>query len=169
MDSTLKEIKFVTPKNKQFFITKFLFLLGPPSYIKIYSKMPCKQKSLSTGVLLGNLEGICLLGLFWKQRTLYLSSFFWTQRTLKILSLGAIWNFDKGTGISWADIRLWGTKGLYIRPRCIGTVRARIHHNSINQSINTDVLINVVQSATAEWLNHKQLNSHYAIPILIEC
>jgi len=29
----------------------------------------------------------------------------------KILNLGAIWNFGKGTGLSWADIRLWGTKG----------------------------------------------------------
>jgi len=30
---------------------------------------------------------------------------------IKILSLGAIWNFGKGTGLSWVDIRLWGTKG----------------------------------------------------------
>jgi len=30
---------------------------------------------------------------------------------INILSLGAIWNFGKGTGLSWADIRLWGTKG----------------------------------------------------------
>jgi hypothetical protein len=36
---------------------------------------------------------------------------------IKILSLGAIWNFGKGTGLSWAYIRLWGTKGLSIRPR----------------------------------------------------
>jgi hypothetical protein len=33
-------------------------------YINIYAKMPCKQVSLSTGAPLGNLEGICLLGLF---------------------------------------------------------------------------------------------------------
>jgi hypothetical protein len=32
-------------------------------YIKRYVKMPCKQVSLSRGTLLGNLEGICLLGL----------------------------------------------------------------------------------------------------------
>jgi len=30
---------------------------------------------------------------------------------IKILSLGAIWNFGKATGLSWTDIRLWGTKG----------------------------------------------------------
>jgi hypothetical protein len=42
----------------------------------------------------------------------------------KILSLGAIYNFDKGTEFSSADTRLWGTKALSIRPRCVGTVRA---------------------------------------------
>jgi hypothetical protein len=44
---------------------------------------------------------------------------------IKILSLGAIWNFSKGTGLYRVDIRLWGTKGPYIRPICIGTVRGR--------------------------------------------
>jgi hypothetical protein len=29
---------------------------------------------------------------------------------IKNLCLGAIWNFGKGTGFSWADIRFWGTK-----------------------------------------------------------
>jgi hypothetical protein len=34
MDSTLKEIEFVTPKNKYtFFITEFWFLLGPSTYV----------------------------------------------------------------------------------------------------------------------------------------
>jgi hypothetical protein len=33
-------------------------------YIKGCVKMSCKWVSLSTGALLGNLEGICLLGLF---------------------------------------------------------------------------------------------------------
>ena len=33
-------------------------------YIKRYVKMPCKRVSLSTGALLGNLEGIHLPGLF---------------------------------------------------------------------------------------------------------
>jgi len=28
----------------------------------------------------------------------------------KILSLGSMWKFGKGKGLSWADIRLWSTK-----------------------------------------------------------
>jgi hypothetical protein len=53
---------------------------------------------------------------------------------IKILSLGAIWNFSEVTGLSWIDIRLWGTKGPSIRPRCIGTVRLVPYDNqSINQ------------------------------------
>jgi hypothetical protein len=39
-------------------------------YIKRDVKMPCKRVSLSVVVLLGNLEGIRLLGLSWTQRTL---------------------------------------------------------------------------------------------------
>jgi hypothetical protein len=30
---------------------------------------------------------------------------------IKSLILGAIWNFNKGTGLPWLDIRLWCTKG----------------------------------------------------------
>ena len=62
--------------------------------------MPYKQVSLSLGASLGNLEGIRLL------RLLFLD-----PEIIKILSLGGTWNFGKGTGLSWADIRLWGTKG----------------------------------------------------------
>jgi hypothetical protein len=43
-------------------------------YIKRYVKIPCKRVSLSIGALLGNLEGICLLGLFGEKR-IYLGSF----------------------------------------------------------------------------------------------
>jgi hypothetical protein len=43
---------------------------------------------------------------------------------IKILSLEAVWNFGKGAELSRADIRLWGTKGPSIRPRCIETIRA---------------------------------------------
>jgi hypothetical protein len=50
---------------------------------------------------------------------------FLDPEAITILSLGVIWNFGKGTGLSWVDIRLWGTKGPSIRPRCIGTIRAR--------------------------------------------
>ena len=92
-------------------------------YIKRDVKMPCKQVSISTGTPLGNLEGIRLWGLFGGKDSIsgFLS---WTQRTIEILSLEAIWKFGKGTGLSWADIRLWGTKGPFVRPRCIGTIRA---------------------------------------------
>jgi hypothetical protein len=48
-------------------------------------------------------------------------------------------NFGKGTGLSWADIRLWSTKGLSVRPRCIGTARARTHCKSVNQSISQSI------------------------------
>jgi len=60
--------------------------------------MPCKELSLSIVVPLGNLEGIRLLGLLRENDSI--SGFIsWTQRTLKILSLGAIWDFGKGTGL----------------------------------------------------------------------
>jgi len=35
--------------------------------------------------------------------------FSWTQR-MKEVSIGAIWNFTRGTGLPGPDIRLWGTK-----------------------------------------------------------
>jgi len=50
---------------------------------------------------------------------------------IKILNLEAIWNFGKGTELSWADIRLWATKRPSIGPRCIGTVRVRTQCTSI--------------------------------------
>ena len=53
---------------------------------------------------------------------------------IMILSLGAIWNFSKGTRLPWVDIRLWATKGTSIRPRCIGIVRAWTQCQSFNQS-----------------------------------
>jgi hypothetical protein len=30
---------------------------------------------------------------------------------IKILSLGAIWNYGKGKGLSWADVKIMGHKG----------------------------------------------------------
>jgi len=42
--------------------------------------------------------------------------------SITILSLGVIWNYSKEIGLSWVDIRLWGTKDLSTRRRCIGTV-----------------------------------------------
>jgi hypothetical protein len=42
----------------------FLRVFEIKRYIKRYVKMPCKWVSHSIGALLGNLEGIRLLGLF---------------------------------------------------------------------------------------------------------
>jgi len=47
-------------------------------------KRPCKQTALSTGALLGNLEGVGLLGLLREKENAYLGSFSCTQRTLKV-------------------------------------------------------------------------------------
>ena len=59
--------------------------------------MPRKQVSLSIGALLENLEGVCLPGLL---REKYIWVPFLDPEAIKILSLGAIWNFSKGTGLS---------------------------------------------------------------------
>ena len=37
-------------------------------------------------------------------RYVYLRSFFLDPEDINSLSLGAIWNFSKGTGLPWADI-----------------------------------------------------------------
>jgi len=63
-----------------------------------------------------------LPGLF-ERKGKYIWVPFLDPEEIKILSLGAIWNFGKGTGLSGADIRLWDTKGQSIKPRCIETVR----------------------------------------------
>ena len=52
-----------------------------------------------------------------------LDSFFLDPEDVKSLSLGAIWNFRKGTGLVGLDVRLWGYKGSVCRPRWIGTER----------------------------------------------
>jgi hypothetical protein len=61
-------------------------------------QMPCKQVSLSIGVLLGYLEGFCLPGILREKK--YIWVHFLDPEDIKILSLGAIWNFNKGTGLS---------------------------------------------------------------------
>jgi len=68
-------------------------------YINRDVKMPCKQISLSIRAPLGNLEGIHLLGLF-EIKGWYIWVPFLDPEDIKILSLGAIWNFGKGTGLS---------------------------------------------------------------------
>jgi len=61
--------------------------------------MPCKWVSLSIGVLLGKLDGVRLPGLMWEKKK-HISVHFLDPEGIKILSLGAIWNFSKGTGPS---------------------------------------------------------------------
>jgi hypothetical protein len=68
-------------------------------YIKRYLKMPCKQVSLSIGAPLGNLEGIRLPELF-ERNGQYIWLPFLDPEGIKVLSLGAIWNFGNGTGLS---------------------------------------------------------------------
>jgi hypothetical protein len=67
-------------------------------YIKGDVKMPCNRVSLSIGALLGNMEGICLSGLF-ERKGQYIWVPFLDPEAIKILSLEAIWNFGKGTGL----------------------------------------------------------------------
>jgi hypothetical protein len=61
--------------------------------------MPCTQVSLSRGNPLGNLEGIRLPGLF-ERKGQYIWALFLDPEDSKILSLGAICNFGKETGLS---------------------------------------------------------------------
>jgi hypothetical protein len=58
-------------------------------------------------------------------RQFYLGSFFLDPVDIKNLSLGAIWNLSKKTGLLGTGIRLGGTKGPFLKPRCIGIVRTR--------------------------------------------
>ena len=66
-------------------------------------------------------------------RHVYLGSFFLDPVDIKNLSLGTIWNLSKRTGLLRTGIRLGGTKGLFLKPRCIRTVRTRTQL-LINQS-----------------------------------
>jgi hypothetical protein len=85
-------------------------------------KITCKRASLFLCALLGTLKWVCLPGLL-REKCIWVP--FLDLEAIKILSLEAIWNFSKGTGLFWVDIRLWDTNGPSIRPRCIRTVRAR--------------------------------------------
>jgi hypothetical protein len=61
--------------------------------------MPCKQVSVSLRASLGNLEGIRLPGLFEKKEK-YIRVPFLDLEDIKILSMGAIWNLGRETGLS---------------------------------------------------------------------
>ena len=67
-------------------------------------------------------------------RHVYLGSFL-DPEVIKSLSLGTIWNFSKGTGFPRTGTRLWGTKGLFLRPRCIGTIKVQTQM-LINHSVS---------------------------------
>jgi len=61
--------------------------------------MPCERLSLSIGALLGNLESVRLPG-FLREKKKYIWVNFLDPEDIKILILGAIWKFSKGTGPS---------------------------------------------------------------------
>jgi hypothetical protein len=118
--------------------------------------MPSKKVSLPRGPT-GEPGGDSLARTFWEKNDIISGFLSWTQRPL-ILIQGAIWNCGKGTGLSWADTRLWGTKGLFIRPTCIVTIRAQTQYKSIYLSIHLSVQVfgghnNVVCIATHYWLD----------------
>ena len=58
-----------------------------------------KWASLFRGALLGNLEGVRLPGLL-RDKKKYIWVPFLKLEVIRILSLGPIWNFSKGTGLS---------------------------------------------------------------------
>jgi hypothetical protein len=58
-------------------------------------------------------------------RHVYLGSFFLDLEHIKSLSMGDIWNFSEETGFPCTGVRVWGTKGSFLRSRCIGIVEAR--------------------------------------------
>ena len=68
--------------------------------------------------ILGECEALASL------RHRYLGSFFLNPEDVRMLGVGAIWNFAKGTGPSNL-VQNMGHKGLVLRPRCIGPGRAR--------------------------------------------
>ena len=75
----------------RFFLGAFLlkeFWLGPLDICK----MPCRRLSLSIGAMLGNLEGVRLLGLLGEKKE-YIWVPFLDPEDIKILFLGAMWNF----------------------------------------------------------------------------
>jgi hypothetical protein len=78
----------------------------------------CEEEDETSAHILCECEALVSL------RHVYLGSFFLDPVDIKNFSLGAIWNLSKRTGLPRTGIKLWGTKGLFLRPMCIGTVRA---------------------------------------------
>jgi len=69
------------------------------------------------GNILGECEALASL------RHMYLGSFFLNPEDIKMLSLGAIWNFAKGTGLLELSTEL-GAQRAILMPRCIRPERA---------------------------------------------
>jgi hypothetical protein len=64
-------------------------------------QMPCKQVCLSIGALMGNPgDGGCSFAGIFERKKKYIWVPFLDPEYIEILSLGAIWNFSKGTGLS---------------------------------------------------------------------
>ena len=59
--------------------------------------------------------------------TYFGSFFFWTQRMLEVYVWGQSGTLVKEQGSHDVDIRLWDTKGLSRRRKCVGTERAQTH------------------------------------------
>ena len=95
--------------------------------------MPCKRISLSIAARWETWRGFSCRD-FLREKDSTSGFLFLDPEVIKILSMEAIWNFDKGTGLSRADIRLWGTKGPSIKPRCIGNARGQTQWKSITHS-----------------------------------
>ena len=72
-------------------------------------QMPCRQVSLFIGAPMGNLEGVCLLGLL-REKKYYIWVPFLDPEVIKILSLGA----------TAPMIRYGAQRARLLRPRCIG-------------------------------------------------
>jgi hypothetical protein len=53
-------------------------------------------------------------------RDAHMDSFFLDHADVINISIGAIWNFGKGTGLLYPSVRSWGTKGLFSGPGTLG-------------------------------------------------
>jgi len=84
--------------EERFFLRAFLFRGIFMRFLRDM-QMSCKWVSLSIRALLRNLEGFRVLGIF-ERKEKYILIPFLDLKPIKILNLGVIWNFDKGTGLS---------------------------------------------------------------------
>ena len=64
-------------------------------------------------------------------RHAYLLSFFLDPEDIRVLGMGAIWNFAKGTGLLQPSTEYGAQRACQLRPRCNGPERARTQYYSI--------------------------------------